>query len=122
MIPGIGLRKELIMPVSSMRWVMAQPDSCLDLGHALETMTMVRWNLGYDNLVADPWQSLPVKFKLNDAMKLLLPALVDEIPHALETHLGADTENWKTVNLLSTIRLIVAELSARFIVGLPLSM
>ena len=120
MIPGVGFRKELVMPVNSMGWVLSQPDNTLSIDQALVEMTKIRWSLGHEKIVADAWQNIPVKTKLNDNIENLFEALADELNVALNTHFGTDYENWKSLDLLPTLRLIVTQVASRFMVGLPL--
>jgi hypothetical protein len=51
-----------------------------------------------------------------------MPALDDELGVAFEKYFGTDEQNWKTIDLLETARMVVAQAVSRFTVGLPLCM
>lgn len=46
----------------------------------------------------------------------------EEVKVAIDTYLGHDTENWKTLNLLQTVRMIIAQTGTRFTLGMPFCM
>ncbi|KAM6513676.1 hypothetical protein FALCPG4_016050 [Fusarium falciforme] len=103
-----------------MRWVLAQPDTKLDVAHAFAEVDQVKWSLGHEKYVIDPWQGMLVKTELNSMLENICSALNNELKYAFDVHFGTDTENWKEIDLLPTVRQVVAQAASRFTVGLPL--
>lgn len=120
MLPGFGVRIEVYLPQSQMKWIMAQPDHVLDQGQAFAEIDQVTWALGHDRYVVDAWQGMIVKYDLNRAIEVIANSMKDELAVVFDDQFGTDTENWKTVDLTQTVKMIVAQAASRFTVGLPL--
>ncbi|KAL4922599.1 cytochrome P450 [Aspergillus aurantiobrunneus] len=61
-----------------------------------------------------------VKDELNMVLENIVAGLNEELGVAFDAQFGVDEENWKTIDLLDTIRRVVAQAASRFTVGLPL--
>ncbi|KAH9907915.1 cytochrome P450 [Xylariomycetidae sp. FL2044] len=120
LVPGFGTRCEVIMPPSSMRWLLSQPERILSLGEALIEVDQVEYSLGHGRYLADPWQGDLVKTELNLVLENVCDAMNDELKHAFDTYFGTDSKDWKEIDLLSTVRMIIGQAASRFTVGLPL--
>ncbi|OJJ46552.1 hypothetical protein ASPZODRAFT_66197 [Penicilliopsis zonata CBS 506.65] len=119
-IPGVGARSELILPVSSMRWALRQPEHVLNVGEAFAEVDQIKHSLGHTRFVIDSWPGLLIRTELNSALENIVAAMNDELKVAFDAHFGTDDKEWKEVPLLETIRVIVAQAASRFTVGLPL--
>jgi hypothetical protein len=119
-IPGFGVRKEVYLPQSQMKGVLNQPEEVLDMEQAFAEVDQVRWSLGHDKYVVDPWQGLVVKYDLNRAIEIIANNMKDELHEVFDEQFGIDTENWKRIDLTKTVKMIVAQAASRFTVGLPL--
>lgn len=119
-LPGFGFRKEVIMPQSAMKWVLAQPDDVLSVDAAFVEVDQVKWGLGHEKIVADAWQAMLVKKELNQVLEAICAAMNNELGLVFDEHFGTDTANWKEIDLGPTIQIIVAQAASRFTVGLPL--
>ncbi|KAH7179276.1 cytochrome P450 [Fusarium flagelliforme] len=119
-LPGFGVRIEVYLPQDQMKWIMAQPDHVLDQGQAFAEIDQVTWALGHDRYVVDAWQGMIVKYDLNRAIEVIANSMKDELAVVFDDQFGTDTENWKTVDLTQTVKMIVAQAASRFTVGLPL--
>ncbi|KAH7006901.1 cytochrome P450 [Ilyonectria destructans] len=119
-MPGIGFRHEVLMPPESMSWVMAQPENELDPDAAFVEIDQVRWALGHDRYVSDAWHGMLVKTDLNRVLENIVAALNNELGVAFDKSFSTDTENWKEIDLLATVRMVVAQAASRFTLGLPL--
>ncbi|KAL2822403.1 cytochrome P450 [Aspergillus granulosus] len=119
-IPGFGVRDEIILPARSLRWVLAQPDSVLSVSDAFVEVDQVVYSLGHERYVADAWQGLLVRLELNSVLEHIVAAMNDELGVAFDARFGTDEDNWKKIDLLETVRMVVAQAASRFTVGLPL--
>jgi hypothetical protein len=119
-LPGFGLRDEVILPTSSLRWVLAQPESVLSVADAFVEIDQVVYSLGHERYVADPWQGNLVRQELNSVLENICAAMNDELGIAFDARFGTDEENWREIDLLNTVRMVVAQAASRFTVGLPL--
>lgn len=99
---------------------MNQPDHVLDQGKAFAEIDQVAWSLGHDKYVVDAWQGMIVKYDMNRAIEVIASSMKDELQVVFDEQFGTDTENWKTIDLTQTVKMIIAQAASRFTVGLPL--
>ena len=119
-VPGVGTRREVVLPHSAMRWLLSQPEDALSVGGALVEIDQVVYSLGHEKYVSDPWQGNLVRTKLNLVLETIVTGLADELGHAFDRYFGTDSTNWKELDLYDAVKLVVAQTSSRFTVGLPL--
>lgn len=103
-----------------MNWAMSQPDDSLSVVQAFLDLNQTKYSLGHVRYWGDPWQFHLVKAHLSTILQSLIPQLNEELAEAFPKFLGTDTEEWKEIELEHTIRKLIAQVSSRFIVGLPL--
>ena len=121
-LPGFGVRKELILPTSSMRWVQAQSDSVLSVFEALAAVDQAYYSFGHDKYVVDPWQGSLVKNKMNAVLENIARAMNDELQAAFDDEFGTDEHNWKELDVMESSRVVVARAASQFTTGLPLGL
>ncbi|KAL4972250.1 cytochrome P450 [Aspergillus desertorum] len=119
-VPGFGVRIEVVLPASSLRWATTQPDSVLSPSEAFAEIDQVDYSLGHSRYVADAWQGLLVKNEMNAVLENIVAALNDELAVAFDKYFGTDEESWRKIDLLEAARMVVAQAASRFTVGLPL--
>lgn len=119
-IPGLGARVEIILPISSMRWTNSQPTSVLSVGEAFVEMDGAYYAFGTAMPIADDWQGGLVKTEMSKVLENLCEAMNQELGVAFDECFGTDTESWRRIDLLAVVRRVVAQASSRFTVGLPL--
>jgi hypothetical protein len=102
--------------------MLAQPDHVLSLGGAFEELDQIVYTMGNPTYVHDAWPGLLVKKELNSVLETICVDLREELFLALDEHLGFDTNGWKEIDLIETLRVVIAQASSRFTVGLPLCM
>ncbi|KAL4812992.1 cytochrome P450 [Aspergillus spinulosporus] len=119
-LPGFGVRIELVLPASSLRWATTQPDSVLSPGEAFAEIDQADYSLGHSRYVVDAWQGMLVKNEMNAVLENIVAALNEELGVAFDKYFGTDEENWRDVDLLETAKMVVAQAASRFTVGLPL--
>ena len=103
-----------------MHWVLTQPETVLSINDAFVEIDQVYYSLGHSKYVSDPWQGNLVKQEMNSVLENIVAALNDELRVAFDAQFGSNEDEWKAVNLLETVRVIVAQAASRFTVGLPL--
>ena len=74
----------------------------------------------FGSVIRTDWQGMIVKYDLNRAIEVIANSMKDELAVVFDEQFGTDTENWKTVDLTQTVKMIVAQAASRFTVGLPL--
>lgn len=119
-VPGIGLRRELIFPPSWMPWIVSHPPDRLGVHEAFTEANPIRWSLGSNLPIHDGWQGHMIKSEVARAIDLICHGLNDELQFCFDKFFGEDTENWKEVDMMDVVPQAVAQASARFTVGKPL--
>ncbi|KAI0800568.1 cytochrome P450 [Fomes fomentarius] len=61
-----------------------------------------------------------IRNQLTRAIPLVLPDIIDELDVAMPTYLPLKGDEWVTVNMVSTLKKVIARVSSRVFVGLPL--
>ncbi|EXJ89682.1 hypothetical protein A1O3_02749 [Capronia epimyces CBS 606.96] len=123
LLPGLGCRLDIILPQSAMRWVLARPENELSHADAVLEVVQLKYGLGDEKYKADPWPGMLVKTEINAMLENVCADMNDELAHAFDRLLGdtgSDSDSWKEIDLLHTVRLVVAQAASRFTVGLPL--
>jgi hypothetical protein len=92
----------------------------LSVSDAFVEIDQAHYSLGHAKYVGDAWQAKLVRDEMNSVLENIVEAMNEELQVAFDTHFGTDENNWKTINLLETVRLVVAQAASRFTVGLPL--
>jgi hypothetical protein len=98
----------------------SQPDNVLGIYEAFVEIDQAHTNIGDPKFVTNPWQSLLVKKDMSRVLESLVVALDEELHFAFDQRFGTNTQEWTDIPLLQTMKLIVAQGSSRFTVGLPL--
>ncbi|CAN8106458.1 unnamed protein product [Discula destructiva] len=120
LLPGLGLRRDIILPQSLMPWVLSRSESELSHADAILEFVQLKYSLGHEKYKADMWPGLLVKTGLNAILETVAVDVDDELSSALDTYFGSDVESWREVNLLQASRAIMGQVAARFVVGFPL--
>ena len=68
----------------------------------------------------DPWQGNLVKTGMGAILETIVAGLNDELQYAFDARFGTDTEHWREIAVLETMKPLVAQAASRFTVGLPL--
>ena len=104
-----------------MHWVLAQPGSVLSRFHALAEINHVKYSLGDERYVLDPWHGGElIKKDLTVVLENIVLAMGDELAYAFDSRFGTDMTSWKEIDLLETVRMVVAQVASRYTVGLSL--
>ncbi|KAL4906208.1 hypothetical protein BDW74DRAFT_190234 [Aspergillus multicolor] len=123
-IPGLGARKELILPNSSMKWALAQPSRILNHRAGLLDVDFPEYLLGDVLFLNDPWHGHLVKSELMPEIDGVCAVMNDEIGAAFDEYFGGetetDTQRWREIDVLEIMRLVIGRAAGRFIVGEPL--
>ncbi|CAG9977970.1 unnamed protein product [Clonostachys byssicola] len=118
-VPTLGLRNEVFLPHSSLPWALSQPLRVLGMWEAFNEHFQLVHSLGDEKYMTDTWPHLLSRHTLTHEMDDHLMDIHEEVKVAIDTYLGHDTENWKTLNLLQTVRMIIAQTGTRFTLGMP---
>ncbi|KAM0335535.1 hypothetical protein ACHAQA_000583 [Verticillium albo-atrum] len=100
LVPSLGLRSEVILPTSAVRWL--------------------TYTLGEDRFAIDGWNAYVVKRDMNAVLDIIVAALHEELSIAFDEQFGTDMEAWREVDLIKVMPHIIAQAAGRFTVGVPL--
>lgn len=120
LVPTLGIRKKVFLPHSSIKWLLSQPSSVRGMWEAFNEMFQLSHSLGHEKYMLDKWAVDMARHVLTKDFDTLIESVREEIQLAVDSLLGADTENWQTVDLHDTMRLITNRAGGRFVVANPL--
>ncbi|KAK3315642.1 cytochrome P450 [Apodospora peruviana] len=117
-VPGMGFKDEVHLSAKHTQWIASQPDAVLSPEEGFREIDKGDWNTGSADYIHDPWQSAVIRKDMARVLEILADAVDDELKYAVPEHLNVATQ--EDVDVLETMRWIVAQISSRFTVGLPL--
>ncbi|KAK4209138.1 pisatin demethylase cytochrome P450 monooxygenase [Rhypophila decipiens] len=114
----MGFKDEVHMSAKHTQWIASQPDAVLSPEEGFREIDKGDWNTGSADYIHDPWQSAVIRKDMARVLEVLATAVDDELRYAVPEYLDVATA--EDVDVLGTMKWIVAQISSRFIVGLPL--
>ncbi|KAK4543416.1 hypothetical protein LTR36_005559 [Oleoguttula mirabilis] len=108
---------EVVLPPSQVRWLIEQPDTVLSIDRCLIK------DLEFLYTTPTAWSfNRPFHVEAINKLRLepLIPDMAEEVQASIDREWGLDTEEWKEVNIETTMRSVLVQITARIFVGLPL--
>ncbi|TBU42576.1 cytochrome P450 [Dichomitus squalens] len=93
-------------------------DEQLSFVEGVEDLIQTRYTLGPE-MTSDPYHVDIIKEKLMRTLPVVLPDVIDELTYAVPNYIPANETEWISVNVLKTMLNVVARVSNRVFVGLP---
>ncbi|KAJ3544515.1 hypothetical protein NM208_g3002 [Fusarium decemcellulare] len=117
-LPSMGFKDEVHLAYHHTQWAASQPDAVLSPFEGFREIDKGDWNSGHSSYILDPWQSIVIKKEMGRFLEILARAVDDELKCAIPEYIkpGASHE----VDVYESMKWIVAQVSSRFTVGLPL--
>ncbi|KAI1082512.1 cytochrome P450 [Whalleya microplaca] len=111
---------QVILPSSQVRWLLEQPDSVLSQEMVNRQFLEADYTFLHANLVNDPVHPEIIQHQLTKKLGTFVDDVVEEASLCLEEIWGTDTEEWREVKVYDTMLHLIARLSTRVFMGLPL--
>ncbi|KAK8055059.1 cytochrome P450 [Apiospora rasikravindrae] len=111
---------QVVLPPSQIDWLLAQPDSALSQEDVNRQFLESDYTFPHPSFVKDPVHPEIIRHELTKKLNSFADDVVDEMEQALADGWGIDTDEWVEVNVYQTLLRMVARLSTRVFVGLPL--
>lgn len=114
----MGFKDEIHLAHHHTQWAVSQPDAVLSPIEGFREIDKGDWNSGHASYIQDPWQSIVIKKEMGRFLEILAAAVDNELQYAIPEYIkpGACDE----VDVYEAMKWIVAQVSSRFTVGLPL--
>lgn len=87
--------------------MLLQPPSALGMWEAFNEMFQLSHSLGQEKYMMNTWAVDVARHVLTKDLETFIEPIREELELAIDALLGMDTENWITVNLLNTMRLVI---------------
>ncbi|OAX85266.1 hypothetical protein ACJ72_00354 [Emergomyces africanus] len=116
LFPGLGLRTEILLPKSTLRWLVTQPDNVLSMSAAFRELDQIDWAADHHKYITDPWLPPILNRDVNRNLDRYLGPLGEEMRNAVERRIPNQNE-WVEIPLWDTLKLIIAQGSSQFTVG-----
>jgi cytochrome P450 len=119
-IPVFTRSFDVFLPESMLKWYISQPDSVMSNGHAICDTEKIRYPMGSEKVILDPWQGMVVKVDLNKTLESLCAVMQEELHVSIDKRFGTDTHHWKEVDIVQLMPVIIAQAATRFTFGTEL--
>lgn len=110
----------MVLPPSQLPWLVAQADDVLSQEHVNRQFLESDYSFFQANLVRHPVHPEIVQHELTRKLGGFADDIVDEARAGLDKYWGTDTETWREVRVYDTLLLVVARMTLRVLMGLPL--
>lgn len=111
---------EIVLPTSSIPWLINQPDSILSADEAHRISLQIDFTFVHPFVVANPLHHETIRNELTRQLGAVTGDIADELSVAFDEIWGTDTAEWREVCLFETAMEIIARTSNRVLVGVPL--
>ncbi|KFY18173.1 hypothetical protein V492_00108 [Pseudogymnoascus sp. VKM F-4246] len=120
LLPGLGFRNEIIIPGASLRWYTSQPKHVLSSYEAFIELNQAVYTTGDVNVIRNPWQAGLIRTQMLPLIEPIIASLDDELKISIDEKFGMNETEWRELDLYEMIRIVIAQGSSRFTVGIPL--
>lgn len=80
------------------------------------------YTTGDANVIRNPWQAGLVRTQMLSLIGPIIADLNDELKVSIDEKCGMDEKEWRELDLYEMVRIVIAQGSSRFTVGIPLCM
>ncbi|KAJ5041685.1 uncharacterized protein L3040_005257 [Drepanopeziza brunnea f. sp. 'multigermtubi'] len=119
-LPNITTGPEVILPMSQMDWLLQQPDTVLSQTEVNRQFLQADWTMLHPKIIQDGIHADVIKREMTKFLGDFTEDVEEEIDYAFRTLWGTDTKNWVQVSAYHTMLDVIARVSNRVLVGLPL--
>ncbi|EXJ73202.1 uncharacterized protein A1O5_02962 [Cladophialophora psammophila CBS 110553] len=111
---------EIVLPVSSINWIINQPESVLSADEPHKDVLQTDYTFVHPVVVDKPLHHETIRSELTRQLGALTMDIMDELGSAFDDIWGTNTTEWREICPFETLKLIIARTSNRVFVGLPL--
>lgn len=120
MLPDPGLRPQVMVPPEYIKWVTEQPDHVLSPFAPLRDIVALPYLLPTMDMKEHVYLMDIMRKDVTRNLGSLQPAIMHDMRASVDSLLGTDAENWRTVPLYAAMQDILFKSSNRMFVGEPL--
>ncbi|TFB02692.1 Cytochrome P450 monooxygenase paxP [Trichoderma ghanense] len=108
---------KVVLPRDQLAWLFNLDDNILSTYDAHNAVLYSEYNFLGRRLAYDPFPNRVMHKYLARHLSAVIPNVDDEIQHAVDTALGKDTDNWKSIKLWNLWLEIVPHVTNRLLIG-----
>ncbi|KAI6715419.1 hypothetical protein JHW43_002045 [Diplocarpon mali] len=119
-LPNATTGPEVILPMSHMKWLHEQPDNVLSQNEVNRQFLQADYTMLHPKIIHDTVHGDVIKKELTKYLGDFTEGVQEEIDYAFRKTWGVNTKDWVEVSAYNTMLDIIARVSNRALVGLPL--
>ena len=119
-LPDIATGPEVILPMSQIQWLLAQPDHILNQNEINRLFLHADRTMLHPSIIQTAVHGRVIRKEMTKDLDALTDAIVHETRTALENIWGTDNKNWREVAVYDTMLEVIGRMSNRALVGFPL--
>lgn len=108
---------QVILPISLGQWLVDQPDSVLSSSARQNDFLQSKYTFPVPRMAENPHHAHVIKTDLTRKLNTLSEEIWEELGNGFDAYWGTDTQEWKEVNVFTTMIQIVTRTSNRVFVG-----
>ncbi|PBP27567.1 hypothetical protein BUE80_DR001381 [Diplocarpon rosae] len=119
-LPNATTGPEVILPMSHMKWLQEQPDNVLSQNEVNRQFLQADYTMLHPKIIHDTVHEDVIKKELTRYLGNFTEDVQEEIDYAFRKAWGVNTKDWVEISPYTTMLEIIARVSNRILVGLPL--
>ncbi|KAF4632466.1 hypothetical protein G7Y89_g5655 [Cudoniella acicularis] len=119
-LPNVVAGPEVILPQSMMDWLLHHPDNVLDQNEVNRDFLQADYTMLHEKVIHDSVHAEFIRKALTQHLGDYTGDVAEEVDFVFRKVWGIDSESWKEVVVYDTMSEIIARISNRVLVGLPL--
>lgn len=119
-LPNVIAGPEVVVPQSMMDWLLHHPDNVLDQAEVNRDFLQADYTMLHPKVIHDTVHSDYIRKELTKNLSEYTGDVLEEIDYAFRKCWGTDPENWTCIVAYDSMSEIIARISNRVLVGLPL--
>ncbi|KAF2397290.1 cytochrome P450 [Trichodelitschia bisporula] len=119
-LPNLATGPEIILPPRDLKWLLDQPDAILNQNAVNTAFLAADHTMLHPHIIRDTVHGHVIRRELTKNLDSYAAAIVDEIEEALSGTWGRNARDWTDVPAYESLLRVVAAISNRVLVGLPL--
>ena len=120
MLPNLTTGAEVVIPMTQMKWLLEQPDHVLNQNEVNSQFLHANRTMLHPHVIRDTVHGHIIRREMTKDLDKYAESIVDEMEHSLSRNWGRDENGWIEVPAYDTMLDVIARISNRVLVGLPL--
>lgn len=116
-LPNLATGPEVVIPMSQLQWLLAQPDHVLNQNEVNRQFLHADRTMLHPNIIRDMVHARVIRREMTKGLDSYANAIVDETNRSLGLVWGNDTKQWREVAIYETCSMLFVEFPIAYSYG-----